>query len=296
MLGQSKFFIALWLKPTDPNELMSKSKLLETGNSTQDYYQSINKTYKKLYQKLLMLHYPLFKKHDESLEERQVNLTNHCVSHLGSLQDKHVLEVGCGNGTQSIYIYEKYKPASMKGVDINDHNIRLAKSINGSHDQLDFMVDDAQKLKNIPDESVDVLLCIESAFHYPEKHKFMQEVHRVLKPDGQFLIADILSRSYKNRYFLEKWKRKMSYHHWTEKHYLQTFHKNNLKVSHTENITEPVKKGYKGYGKWITRKNSSNWLDYLWFKLFIFIQVKLNLLLLNKRRQYFIFVGEPLKN
>jgi ubiquinone/menaquinone biosynthesis C-methylase UbiE len=274
---------------------MSQTKLIETGNSTKDYYQSINKSYRKAFSKLLMLHYPFFKDYGETLESRQINLTDHCVSKIASLEDKHVLEVGCGNGTQSIYIHENFKPASMKGVDINSNNIELANSINGSHDNLEFIVDDAQQLENIPDNSVDTLLCIESAFHYPDKDRFMQQVHRVLKADGQFLIADILSRSYKNRYFLERWKRKMSYHHWTEDHYMETFRKNNLQVDYTENITDDIKKGYTGYGKWIERSNFKSLVDFLWFKLFVFIQVKVNMVLLNKRREYFIFVGHPLK-
>lgn len=275
---------------------MANSNLLETGSSTQNYYQSINKTYRKLYQKLLMLHYPYYKKHDESLEDRQVNLTNHCISYIGGLENKNVLEVGCGNGTQSLYIYENYQPASMTGIDINAHNIELAHSINGSHHNLEFMVDDAQQLEKVPDDSVDVLLCIESAFHYPEKHRFMQEVHRVVKPGGKFLIADILSRSYQHRGPFERWKKKMSYHHWTESHYLEKFRENKLNISQKENITEAIKKGYKGYDRWITRTNFNSWMDYIKFKLFIFLQVKINILLLNKRRKYFIFVGEPDKN
>ncbi|MFW6371525.1 MAG: SAM-dependent methyltransferase, partial [Bacteroidota bacterium] len=146
---------------------MAEKKLIETGASTQDYYQSINKAYRKLFQKLLMLHYPFFKKEGESLEKRQVNLTDHCVSRINSLEDRHVLEVGCGNGAQSIYIYENYNPASFVGVDINSNNIELAKSINGTHQNLHYFVDDAQQLQNVADDSVDVLLCIESAFHYP---------------------------------------------------------------------------------------------------------------------------------
>jgi ubiquinone/menaquinone biosynthesis C-methylase UbiE len=239
-----------------------------------------------------MLHYPFFQKNDESLEERQINLTKHCVSRIGSLEDKNVLEVGCGNGTQSIFIHENYKPAKLTGIDINNHNIELANQINGHHQHLDFMVDDAQKLDTIPDNSVDTLICIESAFHYPDKGRFMQQIKRVLKPEGKFLIADILSRSYKNRYFLERWKRKMSYHHWTEEEYLQTFTKNDLKISHKENITDAIKKGYKGYGGWIKRKDFNSVFEFLWIKLFIFIQVNLNLLLLNKRRKYYIFIGE----
>jgi ubiquinone/menaquinone biosynthesis C-methylase UbiE len=275
---------------------MTNTNLLETGSSTQNYYQSINKTYHKLYKKLLMLHYPFFEKHNETLEDRQKNLTKYCVSQIEKLENQNVLEVGCGNGTQSIYIYENYKPASVIGVDINTHNIKLANSINGSHQSLEFAVDDAQQLNNIPDNSVDVLLCIESAFHYPDKEKFMRQVNRVLKPNGRFLIADILSRSYKNRFFLEKWKRKMSFHHWTEDHYMKTFEKNGLKVDQTEDITEAIKKGYSGYNRWLTRKNFNSLWSYLTFKLFIFVQVKLNTFLLRTRRKYYIFKGKPMKN
>ena len=274
---------------------MSDSKLLEAGSSTQNYYHSINKTYKKLYKKLLMLHYPFYEKHDETLEDRQINLTKFCVSQLEELENKNILEVGCGNGTQSIYIYENYKPASVKGVDINTQNIELANSINGAHQSLEFMVDDAQQLAQVADNSVDVLLCIESAFHYPDKESFMRQVNRVLKPSGKFLIADILSRSYKNRYFMEKWKRKMSFHHWTEEHYRETFKQYGLEIKHTKDITESIKKGYSGYNKWLSRENFNSFINYLTFKLFIFAQVKINTFLLSNRRKYFIFVGEPEK-
>jgi ubiquinone/menaquinone biosynthesis C-methylase UbiE len=270
---------------------MSETKLIETGASTQNYYQSINKAYRKLYQKLLMLHYPFFQAEGESLEERQINLTSYCISKIDSLEDKHVLEVGCGNGSQSIYIFEKYKPAKFTGIDINIQNVDLAKSINGWHKNLEFFVDDAQQLKNIPDQSVDVLLCIESAFHYPDKIKFLKEIKRVLKPSGKFLIADLLAYSGKNRYFLEKWKRKMNYHHWTESQYIKAFDDHGLKLQHNENITEPIKDGYKGYKNWVSRDKFNLYIEYLWFKLFVLVQVKINVVLLNKRRQYFIFVG-----
>ncbi|ASB48166.1 class I SAM-dependent methyltransferase [Alkalitalea saponilacus] len=94
---------------------MPETNLIETGASTQSYYQSINKAYHKLYHKPLMLHYPFFKEPGESLEMRQMNLTNHCISCIDSLENKHVLEVGCGNGIQSVYIYEKFNPGSLLG-------------------------------------------------------------------------------------------------------------------------------------------------------------------------------------
>ena len=84
---------------------------------------------------------------------------------------------------------------SITGIDLNKANIEIANNEkeNAKADNVRFFVDDAQNLTQIPSDSIDVLLNIESAFHYPDKPAFLKEVHRVLKPGGQFLIADILS-------------------------------------------------------------------------------------------------------
>ncbi len=266
--------------------------LFETGGSTKNYYQSINNTYIIVFNKYLMLHYPFFKEKNESLEKRQVNLTDYCLSKVGSMQNKTVLEVGCGNGTQSIYMNNNFHPKKTIGVDINQNNIELAQSLKNGHEKLEFHVDDAQKLEKIPDNSIDILLCIESAFHYPQKNLFLKQVERVLKPSGKFLIADILSRSNKKRIpFLEKWKRKMSFHHWTESQYAKSFRQTELTLVHKENITPEVIKGYKNFGNWIKRKQFSNYFTYLMLNLFVFIQVTTNVILLQNRRKYLIFVG-----
>ena len=264
--------------------------LFETGGSTKNYYQSINKTYVNAFNKYLMLHYPFFREKNESLEKRQVNLTDHCISKVGTIQDKTVLEVGCGNGTQSIYLYNKFRPYRTIGVDINKNNIELAKNLKNGHEKLEFHVDDAQKLEKIPDNSIDILLCIESAFHYPNKKSFLDQVERVLKPSGKFLIADILSRSNKRRMaLLQKWKRKMNFHHWTENQYIKSFRQTELSVVHRENITPEVIRGYKDSGNWIMKNHFNNYFNYLLLKLFVFIQVTMNVLLLQNRRKYLIF-------
>jgi hypothetical protein len=114
----------------------------------------------------------------------------------------------------------------------------------------------------------------------------------VLKPSGKFLIADILSRSNKKRIpLIEKWKRKMSFHHWTEHEYAQSFRQTELSVVYKENITPGVIKGYKDFGNWIKRKQFNNYFTYLLLNLFVFIQVTTNVILLQYRRKYLIFVG-----
>jgi ubiquinone/menaquinone biosynthesis C-methylase UbiE len=153
-------------------------------------------------------------------------------------------------------------------------------------------VDDAQKMAKIPDNSIDILLCIESALHYPRKNSFLQQVARVLKPSGEFLIADILATSNVKRFgFLERWKRKMSYHHWTESEYMFSFRNSGLSVHFKENITQDIIRGYKGYRKWIQREQFDNYFKYLTGRFIVFIHVSINLLLLYNRRKYLVFVG-----
>ena len=133
--------------------------------------------------------------------EAQANLTDYCISLLDPLENKDVVEIGCGNGVQSIYIYQNFNPSKVTGIDLSEANIEIAESEKErlKAEKVSFLVDDAQDMKHIPSESVDVVINIESAFHYPDKTAFLKEIHRVLKPGGQFLIADILPQRRKRK-------------------------------------------------------------------------------------------------
>lgn len=270
---------------------MATRTVLKTGVSFQKYYHSLNSIYLHAFKKHLMLHYPFYCAMEESFEKRLVNLTNHCITLVGSLKNKRVLDVGCGNGTQSIYIANQFNPTVTIGVDVNPDNIDLALNQELNGNRVEFYIDDAHKLDKIADDSIDTLICIESAFHYPNKELFLRQVNRVLKQDGEFLIADILSKSRKKRILIKKWKKKMSYHHWTEDQYKKAFSKIGLEIGKTDNITCSIINGYKGYLKWIRMEEFKSIFTYIIFQLFLLIQVNVNLILLKRRRQYFVFTG-----
>lgn len=273
---------------------MTKLNVLKSGVSFQKYYHSLNSTYYHVFKKHLMLHYPFYCERKESLEKRQVNLTNHCITLVGSLNNKRVLDVGCGNGTQSIYIANQFNPNETIGVDLNPDNINLALRQERNSKRVEFFVDDAHKLENVASRSIDTLICIESAFHYPDKELFLKQVNRVLKQNGEFLIADILSRSHKKRILLKNWKKKMSFYHWTREQYLETFSKTGLEIGKAENITYSIIKGYKGYLKWIRVNECNSMFTYSILQLFLLIQVNVNLILLKYRRQYLVFSGRKI--
>jgi len=265
--------------------------MLKTGTSTKGYYKSFNNIYVEAFGKPQMLHYPLYRDDSENLDDRQKNLSDFCFSLISDWQKKHVLEVGCGNGTQAMFLVENYGADTVTAIDLNVENIKVAKHMKPEHHNITYHVDNAQMLEKVADQSIDILVCIESAFHYPDKQAFLEQVKRVLKPGGEFIIADILRKSHKRRRIIGKWSRGMMLHHWTPEQYQHGMEKSNLTIHEKHDITSAVIRGYKGYRRWVTRKAVPNLFRYAAFQLFLFIQCELNIILLRKRRFYFVYHG-----
>jgi ubiquinone/menaquinone biosynthesis C-methylase UbiE len=275
------------------NFLRKILKLSGTGFTHGQYYESMNLALKRLNNEHTMLHYPLYVKESDSFIQAQKNLTDYCISLLDPIENKEVLEIGCGNGVQALYINASYNPSEITGIDLNIANIEIAKSEKelAKMDNVRFLVDDAQNLTHVPSDSVDVLLNIESAFHYPDKSAFLKEVHRVLKPGGQFLIADLLSTRKKREGIMKLWGKPMVHHFWNRNRYDEELLKSELVVINREDISQQVRKGWSIYRNWLPEIKRKAFLSNVAFRIFYVINVRLNIYFLHKRQQYFIFVG-----
>ena len=253
----------------------------------------MNQALKRLNDEYTMLHYPYYQKELDSFLEAQKNLTDFCISRFTSLKGKNVLEIGCGNGVQAKYILAKYSPASMTAIDLNSKNIEIAKAEVKKRGikNIIFKVDDAQKLSSIENKSMDFIISIESAFHFPDKASFLREIFRVLKPGGSFLIADILTIPRKNTSLRKFWKKKMHFHHWPRQTYENELFKANLHIKNLSDITNKVIRGFENYRYWLKNMQKKNFFEDLFIKIFLSIHVELNMYLLRSRRQYCVIVG-----
>jgi len=276
------------------NLIRQISKLFSAGTSFSNYYHNLNQALKRANNEYTMLHFPYYVNENDSFLQSQMNLTDYCASKLNSLEGKSVLEIGCGNGIQAIYIKEKYNPGQMTGIDLEKGNVEIANSEKERRqlENIFFFVSDAQNMTVIESQSVDAVINIESAMHYPDKAMFLREIYRVLKPGASFLIADLLTTKNKGTGVRRFWKKRMSLNHWHKHQYDSGISEANLVLTHNEEITHNVIKGFKSHRRWIRQMNKGSLLSDLVFKLFYIILINWIIFLLRYRRQYYIFVGK----
>ncbi len=103
------------------------------------------------------------------------------------LDGRVVVDVGCGRGGTLGLVRRRAPSATAVGVDLVVSSLRAARRGRLSSP---VVAGDAQRLP-LRTSSVDVVVNIESAVHYPDPAAFYAEVGRCLRPGGAFLYADL---------------------------------------------------------------------------------------------------------
>jgi ubiquinone/menaquinone biosynthesis C-methylase UbiE len=103
-----------------------------------------------------------------------------------------VLDLGCGNGHHLLALGPEVGRGI--GIDVSPAMIELARA----HHQclprrgnLAFQVDNAEELKGIADQSVDLAICIGTFEHILDKRAALASIYRVLKFGGRFFCLTL---------------------------------------------------------------------------------------------------------
>ncbi len=109
------------------------------------------------------------------------------VSRIPSTNISSALEIACGTGRTTKYLRE-FLPSSVRLVatDLNPDMLSVAKKrVSGKN--LTWKVADFLELP-FNDRSFDLVICQFGLMFVPDKLKALQEIYRVLKPEGCFLF------------------------------------------------------------------------------------------------------------
>lgn len=103
--------------------------------------------------------------------------------------DEVILDVACGTGELERILVSDYPNLNITGVDISEKMLDVAKSKFPNSQKIEFLKASANSLP-FPDSSFDTIVSA-SAFHYFNNPiNALQEMKRVLKPNGKVIIMD----------------------------------------------------------------------------------------------------------
>ncbi|KKP59476.1 MAG: Demethylmenaquinone methyltransferase [Candidatus Magasanikbacteria bacterium GW2011_GWC2_34_16] len=104
---------------------------------------------------------------------------------LGDLDGKKVLDVGAGTGRLTLKLAKA--GAEVVALDVSEE---MLKRIMNYESRIKVVIGDAEDLP-FPNESFDFVTAAFLVVHLKDLERFFDEVYRVLKPNGKFLVTNI---------------------------------------------------------------------------------------------------------
>nr|DAB41913.1 TPA_exp: ArzK - O-methyltransferase [Fischerella sp. PCC 9339] len=133
----------------------------------------------------------------QSVQESCENLMEKLLEFIPQKKGK-ILDVACGLGATTSYLLKYYSPADIVGINISTKQLEKCK-VNAPG--CNFIIMDAVQMI-FEDNSFDNVICVEAAFHFDTRERFLQEAWRVLKPGGYLILSDII---FKKRLLTDDW-------------------------------------------------------------------------------------------
>ncbi len=132
-----------------------------------------------------------WEKHAESQREACETLVDELVDRI-AVKGGRILDVACGPGASTKRLTRSYPPSMITAINISEAQIAAARQ---RAPGCAFYLMDATRL-GFPDARFDAVMCVEAAFHFNTREKFLREALRVLKPGGSLVMTDMLFRDF----------------------------------------------------------------------------------------------------
>lgn len=174
----------------------------------------INKAAIELYDRLatnnvIGLHLGYHEKGIRTYEESIINMNNFVgkLLDLDSLATKKsiILDVGCGTGSTSLYLAERYPNVDFLGITLVPKEIEMAMNTQKEKHikNTKFILGDYNDIR-LPNNSFDGIFALESLCYTEDKKNVLNKFYKILKPNAKLVVTDTLLTGKSLTYFVRK--------------------------------------------------------------------------------------------
>ena len=121
-------------------------------------------------------------------------------AHVLGVQDKHILDVGCGTGDM-LRRFSGERAARLVGLDQSEGMLAKARELSAEDDKIAYLAGSAESLP-VGDAEFDVVTSCIAFHHFPDPDIAVSEMYRVLKPGGRLFICDLTQQGLLGRAML----------------------------------------------------------------------------------------------
>jgi len=126
-----------------------------------------------------------------SMNRSHAGLTAWGLQHAKVGARDRVLDIGCGGGRTIQRLAEMATEGQVHGVDLSEASVAASRTFNRAAVESGHVQIQQASVSKLPleDNTLELVTAVETHYYWPDRHKDLREVLRVLKPGGELLIV-----------------------------------------------------------------------------------------------------------
>ena len=167
--------------------------------------------------------------------------------------NEELLDIATGGGHTANAFASLVKKVT--AMDLTPEMLKAAEKfiLGNGHQNVEFKLGDAENLP-FSNGVYDIVTCRIAPHHFPNVNQFVEEVHRVLKPSGQFLLDDnVVPENDEYDLFynaIEKWRDYSHFRAWKKSEWISMLEKNGFEIYEMHRFEKTFQ-----YESWCNRMN-----------------------------------------